>query len=50
MRFRCLVCNWTYDESKEGTLFDDLAQDWQCPVCFAGHDSFELIDENCTDD
>ena len=45
MKFRCLVCGWIYDENDEGTKFDDLPADWKCPVCYAGHDSFELIDE-----
>lgn len=47
MRFRCLVCEWIYDEAKEGTLFDDLPQDWRCPICHASHDDFELINEGC---
>ena len=47
MRFRCLVCGWIYDENKEGKPFDDLPEDWRCPVCLASHDNFELIDENC---
>ncbi len=46
MRFKCLVCNWVYDESVEKTSFESLPTDWRCPVCFAGQDSFELIDEN----
>lgn len=50
MRFRCLVCNWIYDEEKEQTAFDSLAQDWRCPICLAGHDNFELIDEKCAGD
>lgn len=47
MRYRCLVCNWIYDEAKEGTLFDDLPLDWRCPLCMAGHDQFEAVDEGC---
>ena len=47
MRFRCLVCEWIYDDKKEGRDFDDLPRDWVCPVCHASHDNFELIDEGC---
>jgi len=34
-RFRCSVCNFIYDESKEGKKFSDLPSSWTCPVCGA---------------
>ena len=27
-----------------GTAFEDLPEDWVCPVCGAGKDAFEVID------
>jgi len=35
MRFRCTVCNWVYDEGKEGKNFADLPASYACPVCGA---------------
>ena len=46
MKFKCSVCGWIYDETEEGKKFDELEQDWKCPVCFASSDEFEPIDEN----
>lgn len=28
-----------------GTSFEDIPDDWVCPVCFVGKDDFELIEE-----
>lgn len=32
-RFRCEVCEYIYDEEKEGTNWNALPDDWACPVC-----------------
>lgn len=42
-QYECSVCGFVYDESKEGTNWDDLPDDWECPVCGAGKSEFELI-------
>ena len=34
-KFRCTVCNYIYDEAKEGREFSVLTDDWTCPVCNA---------------
>ena len=47
MRYRCLVCQWVYDEEKEGKKFDELPSDWVCPACNASKDQFELINDGC---
>lgn len=41
-KYICTVCQWVYDEEKEGTKFNDLPADWTCPVCGAEKDAFEL--------
>ncbi len=49
MKFRCMVCGYVYDPDKgdpengvqPGTAFDDLPDDWVCPVCGASMDQFE---------
>lgn len=42
-RYRCTVCDYVYDEEKQGTAFADLPSDWACPECGAGKDAFEQI-------
>jgi pyruvate oxidase len=39
-RFRCSVCNFIYDEDKEGKKFADLPDSWNCPVCGAPKTAF----------
>ena len=44
-RLRCTVCNYIYDEEKEGTPFSDLPDDWRCPVCNARKGAFVVLTE-----
>ena len=45
----CTVCNWEYDEEKgcpeegiaPGTKFEDLPDDFECPICHVTKDMFE---------
>ncbi len=39
-KYRCSVCNWVYDEEKEGKKFEDLPDTYTCPVCGAPHSAF----------
>jgi len=43
MKFKCEICGFIYDEETEGPAFDDLPDDWICPLCGAGKDSFSSI-------
>jgi rubredoxin len=43
MQYVCTVCNYIYDEVKEGVPFDQLPVDWTCPVCNAGKDAFQAV-------
>ncbi|MBA3066482.1 flavin reductase [bacterium] len=51
-KYKCTVCNYVYDPEKgdsdsgiePGTSFEDLPDDWVCPVCGVGKDEFEKID------
>lgn len=45
MKYRCLPCGYVYDEEVEGTKFEDLEDDFACPLCGAPKDSFEAIEE-----
>lgn len=44
----CSLCGYTYDPAAgdpdngvaPGTAFEDVSEDWVCPVCGAGKDQF----------
>jgi len=44
-RYRCTVCNFVYDEEKEGKKFSELPGDWKCPVCGAPKSAFVPLSE-----
>ena len=32
-KYRCSVCDYIHDEEKTGQKWDDLPEEWVCPVC-----------------
>lgn len=50
-KWKCTVCNYIYDPVKgnpkngigPGTMFEDLPDDWVCPVCGAGKNKFKKL-------
>jgi len=50
-KYRCAICDYIYDPAEgdpengiaAGTSFEDLPEDWSCPVCGANKDQFEKI-------
>ena len=42
-KWRCTVCNYIYDEEKEGVNFSSLPADWICPICSAPKSAFEPL-------
>ncbi len=52
-KFRCMLCNYIYDPElgdpdagiEPGTAFEDLPEDWVCPLCGAGKEDFEPEEE-----
>lgn len=48
-RYVCTICGYVYDPEQgdpdndvdPGTKWDDVPDDWECPVCGAGKDDFE---------
>ena len=44
-KYKCLACGYIYDEEKEGVKFEDLPEDWVCPLCGVPKSSFEKIEE-----
>ena len=44
-KYQCQLCGHIYDEEKEGIKFEDLPDDWKCPMCFAPKNMFKLVEE-----
>ncbi len=53
MKWRCTVCGYIYDseigdsdnEIPAGTPFEDLPDEWVCPICGASKDLFEKLED-----
>ncbi len=52
-KFVCTVCQWVYDPEvgdpdsgiAPGMAFEDIPEDWVCPICGVGKDDFEPAEE-----
>ena len=44
-KYQCTICGYIYDDSKEKVKFEDLPDDWTCPICGAPKAVFEEIKE-----
>lgn len=52
-KYECTVCGYVYDPEvgdpdsgiEPGTAFENIPDDWVCPVCGVGKDLFEIIKE-----
>lgn len=42
-KYQCTICGYIYDESVEGAKFEELPEDWVCPLCRAGKDVFKQL-------
>ncbi len=50
-KYVCTVCNYIYNPEegdpdsgiKPGTAFEDLPDDWVCPLCGVGKEDFEEV-------
>ena len=48
-RYVCTICGYVYDPAQgdpdndvaAGTKWEDVPDDWECPVCGASKDDFE---------
>jgi rubredoxin len=51
-KWRCLVCDFVYDEAKgvpeegiaPGTKWEDVPENWTCPDCGAGKSDFQMVE------
>jgi rubredoxin len=41
MVYTCSVCGYQYDEKSEQTPFDQLPDEWHCPICNAPKSAFQ---------
>ncbi len=44
-KYRCTICGYIYDDAKEKVKFEDLPDDWKCPLCGAPKSLFEEVKE-----
>lgn len=50
-KYQCTICGYVYDPAvgdpdsgiAPGTSFDELPNDWVCPICGADKDAFEKL-------
>lgn len=50
-KYRCIICDYIYDPAlgdpdhgiAPGTSFDDIPDDWSCPLCGVDKSNFEPI-------
>lgn len=53
MKYICDLCGWVYDEEEglpemeiaPGTAWEDVPEDFECPLCAAGKDQFSEDDD-----
>lgn len=51
-KYECLACSYIYDPElgdpdngvEPGTKFEDIPEDWTCPICGVGKDMFEAVE------
>ena len=51
-KYICEVCGYIYDPAigdpdsgiEPGTAFEDIPEDWVCPICGVGKDDFKVED------
>ena len=44
-QYKCEVCEFIYDEEKEGILWNDLPDDWVCPICGTAKKYFSPVED-----
>ena len=52
-KYSCTVCGYIYDPAEgdsdngiaAGTAFENLPEDWVCPICGVGKDQFEPVED-----
>jgi len=53
IKYVCIPCGYIYDPQigvpdsglAQGTAFEDILDDWVCPICFVGKDELEFVNK-----
>ena len=40
MKYVCEVCGWVFDEDEQGKKWEEVGDDFECPLCAVGKDQF----------
>jgi rubredoxin-NAD+ reductase len=51
-KYKCNMCGWIYDENtgapdegiSPGTRWEDIPNDWACPLCGSGKEDFDMVE------
>jgi rubredoxin len=51
-KYKCVICGYVYDPAEgdsdggimSGTAFEDIPDNWVCPLCGVSKDDFEPVD------
>ena len=44
-KYQCIACGWIYDPADNDDIpFEQLPEDWVCPVCGVSKDMFEAAE------
>jgi len=51
-KYQCKVCGYVYDPEEgdpdsgiePGTSFEDIPEDWHCPICGVNKSDFEAVE------
>lgn len=46
MKYVCSICGYVYDEAEQNIPFDELPDDWKCPLCGAPKALFKKMDDS----
>ena len=47
--YKCDVCDYLFDEAEEGIRWEDLPDDWECPVCGSSKSEFTSVTDEATE-
>lgn len=42
-KYKCIICGHIYDENETGIKFEDLPDNWKCPICGVGKYKFVKV-------
>ena len=54
MKYVCALCGYVYKTEKgdpdngveAGTEFEDISEEWSCPLCGASKEDFDLVEDD----